>query len=127
MAHFDEAAVRQRLEAERARLENDIYQRTQGDGAVLPVDPLLDTSGLSGEQADDADALSDYDRTQAVVRNSRQLLAQVNAALDRLDRGAYGICERCGQPINPRRLEALPYVTLCIKDQEIADREQARR
>lgn len=123
MAHYDEATVRQRLEADRQRLEDDINMRTHGSEEVAPVDRLLDSGGLAGHEADDADALADYDREQAIVRNSRAILAQVNAALDRLNNGTYGTCARCGKEINPRRLEELPYALYCIEDQEIIDRE----
>lgn len=121
MARYDEAAVRQRLDAERDRLERDIYDRTQGDQAVVPTDPVSDAGGLVSDQADDADAMADTERTQAVVRNTQVLLAQVQAALKRLDEGQYGICARCGKEIDARRLERLPYATLCVEDQAAVD------
>jgi RNA polymerase-binding transcription factor DksA len=43
--------------------------------------------------------------------------------LKRIDAGTYGICERCGKPIEKARIKALPYVDLCIKDA----RAQSRR
>jgi RNA polymerase-binding transcription factor DksA len=128
MAQIDEAAVRERLNAERARLEHDIYERTEGDQAVTTVDPLLDSGALAAHQADDADALSDFERNQALIANSRAMLGQVNAALERLDQGVYGTCRRCGKEINPRRLQALPYAIFCIDCQAIVEREgEARR
>ena len=122
MAQFDAAMVRERLFAERDRLQNDIFDLTQGSGAVLPVDSASDTHGMASDQADDADAVSDAERNQAIVRNSQALLVQVNEALTRLDAGIYGICVNCGKEIAPRRLEALPYVTLCIDCQAAAER-----
>jgi RNA polymerase-binding transcription factor DksA len=44
-----------------------------------------------------------------------QRIEQLEEALERLDGGNYGICESCGQPIDPERLEILPRTTLCIK------------
>lgn len=41
-------------------------------------------------------------------------LAQINRALAQLDQGTYGVCSRCGQPIDSRRLKALPYSDRCI-------------
>jgi len=114
MAQYDAEAVRRRLTEERDRLQFDIYQRTQGAEAVVPVDPLSDAGGMASEEADNADAVNNAERNQAMLRNSQVLLDQVNAALARLDAGTYGICERCGKEINPRRLEALPYATLCV-------------
>jgi DnaK suppressor protein len=114
MAQFDGAQVRQRLTTERERLAQDIFQRTQGDEAVVPTDSLSDSGGMASDQADDADAMSNAERNQAMLRNSQALLEQVDGALARLDAGTYGVCQRCGKAINPRRLEALPYVTLCV-------------
>jgi DnaK suppressor protein len=125
MAQYDEAAARQRLDAERERLERDIYDRTQGDAALVPVDPLSDAGGLAADQADDADAMSDVERDHAILRNTRQLLTQVRAAIERLDAGRYGICERCGKDISARRLDALPYVTLCVDCQALVEQENA--
>ncbi len=127
MAQIDQQKVREQLMAERSRLERDIYDRTQGDQAVAPVDPLIDAGGVSSHQADNADAVSDFERNQAIVANSRIVLHQVRAALARLDNGVYGVCERCGKPIEPRRLEALPYATLCRDCQEVTEREGGAR
>lgn len=123
MAQYDATAVRQRLTRERQRLEGDIYDRTRGDAAVVPTDPLNDSGGIASEEADDADAMSDAERNQAMLHNSRVLLGQVNAALARLDAGKYGICENCGEEINARRLEALPYATLCVDCQARMERQ----
>ncbi len=47
-------------------------------------------------------------------------LAQINRALAQLDAGNYGVCSRCGQPIDARRLQALPYSDRCITCAEAA-------
>lgn len=114
MPQFDEVAIRSRLEDERKRLDDDIYARTQGDEAVVPVDPTIDSGGVASHEADDADAVSDFERNQALIAHSREQLEEVTGALQRLDAGTYGICARCGQEIAPRRLEAIPWVSLCI-------------
>jgi RNA polymerase-binding transcription factor DksA len=120
---YDEAAVRHRLEAERQRLQDDIYQRTEGDEAVLPSDPISDSGGTRGHNAEDADAMADAERNNLVLGNSRTLLEQVESALQRLDDGTYGYCKRCGKPIDARRLEALPYAEYDLECQEIIERE----
>lgn len=123
MAHFDEAVARQRLEAERLRLQDDIYQRTEGDEAVLPSDPISDSGGTRGHSAEEADAMADAERNNLVLGNSRTLLEQVERALQRLDNGTYGFCLRCGKPIDARRLEALPSAEYDLECQEIIERE----
>lgn len=46
---------------------------------------------------------------------SRIELRQVERALERIDSGEADDCERCGEPIDPRRLQILPYTTLCVR------------
>lgn len=57
-----------------------------------------------------------FERAQvdALVRQARERLAEVDAALARLDAGSYGVCERCGGPVGDGRLEARPETRLCI-------------
>jgi RNA polymerase-binding protein DksA len=57
-----------------------------------------------------------FERSQvgSLVEQARARLAEVDAALARLDAGRYGTCERCGQPIAPGRLEVRPTARLCI-------------
>lgn len=124
MAQYDEAAVRRRLTADLEQIQRDIYERTQGEQAITSSMEAPDGTGISSEQADEASAVAEYDRNQAMLENDRTLLRKIEAALERLDAGKYGICERCGKPINPRRLEALPYVTLDVDCQAIVEREE---
>ena len=45
----------------------------------------------------------------------RREIQQIDAAIQRIDAGEYGICRDCGQGIDPRRLAALPYAVLCTE------------
>ncbi|HEY2080398.1 MAG TPA: TraR/DksA C4-type zinc finger protein [Streptosporangiaceae bacterium] len=51
----------------------------------------------------------------ALLDQARRQLAQVDAAIGRLNAGNYGRCERCGQPITAARLAARPAATTCIR------------
>ncbi|MEX1078460.1 MAG: TraR/DksA C4-type zinc finger protein [Homoserinimonas sp.] len=53
-------------------------------------------------------------QTDALLAQSTQRLAEVSAALARIDAGTYGVCIRCGGAIAPARLEARPYAATCI-------------
>ncbi|MGW3469629.1 TraR/DksA family transcriptional regulator [Saccharopolyspora sp. NPDC000995] len=57
-----------------------------------------------------------YERAQAqsLLADVRRELDELERATARLDEGTYGICQRCGKPIAPERLEALPAATTCI-------------
>ena len=103
--------LRSFLEGERARLEALVAQVEEDRGANL---------GYGNHMADDASEAYEQAKDLALRQNSMQLLSQVQDALERFERGTYGICERCGDEIDPARLEALPYVTLCLRCQQRA-------
>jgi DnaK suppressor protein len=54
----------------------------------------------------------------------RRLLREVVTALQKIDEGSFGDCERCGEPIADRRLEALPFARYCIDCQRAAEQEE---
>lgn len=58
------------------------------------------------------------DEMIALDERSRQQVREIQAALARIEDGTYGDCARCGEPINPKRLEMLPTARLCIRCQE---------
>jgi len=51
----------------------------------------------------------------ALIRTWENKLASIEQALRLAEKGAYGICESCGEKIDPARLKALPHTTLCVK------------
>ncbi len=57
-----------------------------------------------------------FERSQldALVNQARAHLAEIDAAITRLEDGTYGVCERCGQPISDARLRARPVARACI-------------
>jgi len=57
-------------------------------------------------------------------RMEMALLRDLEAAARRLDRGSFGVCEGCGEPIHERRLEAVPWAKFCIPCFERAQREE---
>jgi RNA polymerase-binding transcription factor DksA len=66
--------------------------------------------------ADDATDLFEQEKGLALKRHLERMLEQVDAAVARAEKGTYGVCEKCGQPIDPERLKALPAATLCLAD-----------
>ncbi len=101
--------LRSFLEDERARLEALIAQSDAEGGTNL---------GYGNHMADDATEAFEQAKELALHQNAKQLLVQVTNALERFEQGTYGLCERCGAEIDPARLKALPYVTLCLHCQQ---------
>ena len=71
-------------------------------------------------------ASSETDRAIELRARDRQrkLIAKIDAALQRLDDGAYGYCEETGEPISLKRLDARPIATLSIEAQERHERRE---
>jgi DnaK suppressor protein len=59
----------------------------------------------------------------SIMKNLERRLQSIDYALAVLNRGKYGLCERCGQPIEPERLKILPDTTLCSKCKVAIERE----
>ena len=75
-----------------------------------------------GSQAAAASQVFEQQRDLALREKDEQHLEAVDAALARIDAGTFGSCIRCGRPIAPERLEALPWAAHCIDCQRIVGR-----
>lgn len=75
----------------------------------------LRTSERIPEFEEEARTDREADTLARLGEAQRRELAQIDAALGRLDAGAYGTCADCAQPIDPRRLKALPYALVCAE------------
>ena len=103
------------LEAEKARLEAHIRRlgdRTSGRDPRTRDVAARDFDDLGGDAARDT---AERGQVAAIGENFRDILAEVNTALEKIENGTYGICNRCGKNIPKSRLEFLPYATTCAK------------
>lgn len=68
------------------------------------------------DEHDPEGATVGFERAQltALLAGARERIAEVDDALRRVDTGAYGVCERCGQPIAEERLAARPFARCCM-------------
>ena len=64
----------------------------------------------------------EFVKTASLCISLENHLAAVERALDKIEQGTYGICDRCGQQIEPRRLEVLPDATLCVACKELEEK-----
>ncbi|HEX4589109.1 MAG TPA: TraR/DksA family transcriptional regulator, partial [Gemmataceae bacterium] len=85
--------------------------------ALRPSGALAEGSTINapGDAADVSVDSSTQDVSLGLMANERQLLAQVTAALQRIEQGTYGKCVVCGQEIGRERLNALPYTPFCLE------------
>jgi len=81
------------------------------------ADPFSDSSRVSDNAADDAEAAEQFGhaRAEAVKKHLDRRIVQVRKALSRVKIGRYGLCEECGEFIDTERLTVFPETTICIK------------
>ena len=106
---------RQKILKEMGHLENTVLKINQRDSAG-------DLSGYSFHMADVGTDAMEREKAFLFASSEGRLLMEINEALRRVYRGEYGSCENCGKPIARARLEAMPYVRLCVSCKEIEER-----
>jgi len=82
------------------------------------------TIETSPDELDRIQHASDRDFALGNLERNSGRLREVRSALGRVDAGTFGICIGCEENINPRRLAAVPWASLCIVCQQAADRGQ---
>jgi DnaK suppressor protein len=112
------ADLRGQLAAEAASLRADI-KRAESDIASR----LGDAVGDAGDdQADVGAKTFEREHELALTHNARELLAQNERAIARIETGTYGTCESCGEAIGKARLQAFPRATLCVSCKQREER-----
>lgn len=109
---MDPDAARASLLAKRA----EALERLRGlDASFTDIVEAAQDSNLDDEHDPEGTTVA-VSRAQvsSLAAETRLNLAAVDAALERVRSGTYGICRQCGEPIAPARLEALPATTACI-------------
>ncbi|MCP2340105.1 TraR/DksA family transcriptional regulator [Actinomadura rupiterrae] len=112
MDTVDTVTARARLEEQRAGLDRSIE--------ILTGERPATESSV----ADAGAWLTDADRVEAALASLRAQRAAVQAALDRIAEGGYGLCVTCGKPVPPGRLEARPEAARCVSCQSRHDRHR---
>jgi RNA polymerase-binding transcription factor len=115
-AELDEVRGELNTDRERLRLELNLAEhevhdlmRDAGDGA-------------GNDPADVGSATFERDHEMSLANNARDMLAQTERALGRIEDGSYGVCESCGQPIGKLRVMAFPRATLCLSCKQREER-----
>lgn len=112
------AEIRDQLATEAVELHAEI-ERAESDIASRLGDAVIDAGD---DQADVGAKAHEREHELALTYNARELLAQAERAIDRIDAGTYGSCESCGQPIGKARLQAFPRATLCVRCKQREER-----
>jgi DnaK suppressor protein len=102
-------SIRARLEDERASAERQLAEHgavDEGNGVSVSMNEGF---------ADSAQATAERSQLLSMIEQLRSHHREVVGALERIDAGSYGKCERCGETIPIERLEAIPTARLCVR------------
>ncbi len=103
--------LRARLEAERKRLTEELEQL---QASASSSDERREGSPF-GKREEEATEALELEKRVVLERRIKEQIVGVEHALHKFEEGTYGLCDSCGQPIDPERLEAIPEASLCIK------------
>lgn len=104
--------ARERLEQQR----DETLRRLAGLTGTYDAVVAASYDSNADDEHDPEGATIAFERSQvgALIRQAREGLSEISAALERVEARTYGVCERCGQQISEGRLEARPVARLCI-------------
>lgn len=119
----DVHSYRQQLESLADRLSGGVVQLTAE--ATRPTGAEGAEAERPAREPTAAGNEGDEEAARGVLASEEELLAEVRAALSRLDAGTFGRCEACGRSIGKRRLNAVPYARHCIDCARAAKRNDS--
>jgi DnaK suppressor protein len=108
-------AYKEQLLALRARLRGDVSRMADAALKKAGAQSNGDLSRMPIHMADIGSENFEQEFTLSLMENDEHTLGAIEAALERIEEGAFGSCEECGGPITKTRLSAIPYTPLCIK------------
>ena len=113
--------LKEDLQAHRRDVEKQLAEISENTFASDQTD-MTGEMGFDEEYADAGTATYEREKDLSLVINLRDLLEKIEKAVTKIDEGTYGLCDRCGKPIEKARLKALPYANLCLKDKQAEER-----
>ena len=119
---MDCEGLRNRLLDERARLEREIADLDAELSESL--EDSSEESPYDQHMAETAGVTLDREIDLTLEENARAAIMQIDRALQRLENGTYGCCEKCGKAIGEQRLDAVPFATLCITCKRLEERRR---
>lgn len=84
-------------------------------------DELSELADYDNHPADAATETFEREKDLAIDENVERLIARIDRAMEKIDNGSYGICDRCGREISRERLKVLPHATFCVECQDLVE------
>lgn len=122
MKKVEMKVYKDRLLTLRARMRGDVSQLADAALKKNGMEGNGETSAMPIHMADIGSDNFEQEFTLSLMENEEDTLNAIEAALERIEEGNYGVCEECATKIPKTRLNAIPYTSLCVKCAEIAQR-----
>ena len=90
----------------------------QGGGGIKPLQVSMENNTRQGDMADQASGNNEVHIQLKLKQTDAKILQAIEEALGRLEKGTYGVCRDCGEPIAEARLNAIPWTRVCITCKE---------
>jgi DnaK suppressor protein len=87
-------------------------------GGLKPIHASMENNTRQGDMADQATGNNEVHIAVRLRQTDAKILQAIEDALDRIEKGTYGICRDCGEPIAEARLRAIPWTRVCITCKE---------
>jgi DnaK suppressor protein len=89
-----------------------------GTGGIKPLQASMENNTRQGDMADQASGNNEVHIQLKLKQTDAKILQAIEEALARIEKGTYGICRDCGEPIPKARLNAIPWTRVCITCKE---------
>jgi len=107
--------LKEKLDAQKASLQKELENFATEDKNLKHNWNTSYPNRESGNMEEEADEAQEYDNLLSLEHNLELRLKDVNLALEKVEKGEYGKCEKCGKESVQFRLEAIPEARLCMK------------
>jgi DnaK suppressor protein len=111
----DLKSYKERLLALRARLRGDVQQLANASLSKNRMEGSGDLSSMPIHMADLGSDNFEQEFTLSLMETEEGTLERIEGAMERIEDGSYGLCENCGVRIPKKRLDAIPYTSMCVK------------
>jgi DnaK suppressor protein len=83
-------------------------------GGIKPLQTSMENNSRQGDLADQASGNNEVHIQLKLRQTDAKILTAIEEALSRIEKGSYGVCRDCGEPISAARLNAIPWTRVCI-------------
>ena len=87
-------------------------------GGIKPLQASMENNTRQGDMADQASGNNEVHIALKLKQTDAKILQAIDEALGRIEKGTYGVCRDCGEPIAEPRLNAIPWTRVCITCKE---------